>query len=697
MSIALETLRQGLEHQRGGDLRMAEDAFLLALRGDRRIAQAWLALGGLCESQQRVAEAEAYFRQAVELLPLDAAVYCRLGNVLLPQGKHAEAETVYRRCLQLQPQSIEALVNLGFVVGELNRLDESRVCYERARELRPDLPEVHHNLGNVLRDQGRLDDAIACYLRALQLRPEYAKAHVNLGIALVGRGQLDDGIRSLRQGVALRPDFAEAYTSLGAALSAKGELDDALVQYERCLALNPSYAQARWNQALIWLLRGDFARGWPAYEARWQCPNRQPMPKFAQPLWDGTPLAGRTILLHAEQGLGDTIQFIRYARELSQGFGVSHPGACRVVVQCQAPLVPLLSRCPGIDQLVGRGAELPAFDVHAPLLSVPRLLGTTLDNIPAAVPYLSADPDLVAHWRSELAPVRGFRVGIVWQGNQQYSWNWYRSVKLADFEPLARVEAVRLISLQKGPGSEQVRELKGRFPLVNLGEQLDGSAGAFMDTAAIIANLDLVISVDTSIIHLAGALGAPAWLALAFTPDWRWMLTRTDSPWYLTVRLLRQNAPGEWGDVFRWMADELRTLAAKPMRRPIMAEVSPGELIDKLTILVIKSRRLADPAALGNVRIEWETLDAVRRNVLPASAELDMLTLQLQTVNEELWQVEDDLRLCERESDFGSRFVELARSVYRLNDHRASLKRAVNELLNSRIIEEKSYSALPRA
>lgn len=687
MSTTADPYRQGLDYQRAGDLRQAEESFRAALRVDRKDARAWQALGRLCEGQQRWAEAAACYQQTIDLRPGDSQAYFHLGSTMLAQGKCTEAEAAFRRCLERHADHVEALVNLGCALGEQQRHDDARGCYERAAQIRPDQPEIHHNLGSALRELGRLEEAVSAYRRALALRPDYAKAHVNLGIALVGLGALDEAVKVLRRGVELRPDMAEAHASLGAALSARGELDEALAEFDRALALNPDYVEPRWNQALLWLLRGDFARGWPAYEVRWKCKHRPPLPAVPQAHWDGTPLEGRTILLHAEQGLGDTLQFIRYAPLVGARGG-------RVVVQCQAPLVRLLSRCRGIDQLVGRGEPLPDFDVHAPLLSLPRLLGTTSETIPADVPYLHADPELVADWRQALAPVRGFRVGIAWQGSVRNAWDRHRSVGLADFEPLARIDSVHLISLQKGPGSEQVRDLGGRFPVVSLSEQIDSTAGAFMDTAAIIRNLDLVISVDTSVAHLAGGLGAPAWIALPYTPDWRWQLGRDDSPWYPSVRLFRQSAPGDWDAVFTRMAEGLRALASRAARpRPLLVEVGPGELLDKLTILQIKAERFTNPAALAHVRTELETLESVRREALPSSPELETLTAELRAVNELLWQVEEDLRRCERESDFGPPFVELARSVYRHNDHRAALKRAINDLLHARLVEEKSYSA----
>ena len=268
-----------------------------------------------------------------------------------------------------------------------------------------------------------------------------------------------------------------------------------------------------------------------------------------QPRWDGSDLQGKTILLRAEQGLGDTLHFIRYAALVKQRGGT-------VVVACQKPLLRLLQTCPGIDRLVVRGTELPPFDVQAPLLSLPGIFQTALTSIPARVPYVFADAGLVEHWRQRLATLPGFKVGIAWQGNPQVSKVQPHFIPLGAFEPLARLPEVQLISLQKGPGAEQLTTLNPAFPVTDLGT-LDEAAGPFMDTAAIVKNLDLVISADTVTAHLAGALGVPTWVALPFFPDWRWLLDREDSPWYPTLRLFRQAETGGWPSVFARMTAAL--------------------------------------------------------------------------------------------------------------------------------------------
>ena len=328
-----------------------------------------------------------------------------------------------------------------------------------------------------------------------------------------------------------------------------GKLDAALACYNEVIRLDSTHAKAHQNRALIWLQRGEWERGWPEYEWRWQTENF-PRYFFPKPRWDGSPLNGRALLLIAEQGLGDTLQFIRFALSL-QKLGE------KVTVACQRPLQRLLADALGADNVVSLGGKLPDFDVHAPLLSVPGLLGITPATVPAEIPYLRADADLLEHWRESLQPLQGLKVGIAWQGNPTIG-DHLRCFPLSQFACLARAPGVHFVSLQKGAGAEQLQSLGGQFPVLDLGDRLDEASGPFRDTAAIMNNLDLVISADTAVPHLAGALGVPVWVPLRHAPDWRWLLDREDTPWFPTLRLFRQARAGDWNDVFERMAKELR-------------------------------------------------------------------------------------------------------------------------------------------
>ena len=372
----------------------------------RNVEKAYVAMSEICVAGEKPRAFAV--KPTVQETPDDAAACYNRALKATEQGNPNEAIDCYRRALELKPDYAEAHSNLGNVLQDQGRLDDAVACFRRTLELKPDFFITHYNLGNVLQNQGQHDEAIACYRRALKFKPDYAEAHSNLGISLEKQGKVAEAIASYRRALELKPNFAEAHASLGAAFQIQGRLDEAAACYRRAIELKPGRAVARVNLSLLMLLTGDLERGWTEYEWRWQT-NPSQRRDFEQALWDGQPLHGKTILLHAEQGLGDTIQFVRYAPLIKQ-----HGGT--VVLECQPPLRRLLESCSGVDRLMVRGEPLPAFDVHLPLLSLPRIFGTNLENVPAAVPYVQADPLLVEHWRKKLEPLRGFKIGINWRG-----------------------------------------------------------------------------------------------------------------------------------------------------------------------------------------------------------------------------------------------------------------------------------------
>lgn len=622
-------------------------------------------------------------------------------------GDFRNAEHIYRQVLAVASANANAWCFLGMACHDQSKYDEAVNAYHKALDIQPNFPVALSNLGNTLKQQGKLDEAEASCREALRLKPDYSTAFNNLGVALVAQGRLEEASATFQQALALMPNDAVTHSNLSAALVRQGKYSEAEANSKQALSLNPNYAEAHKNQGIVSLLLGDFERGWKEYEWRWNCPGSR-MPNYSAPMWQGEPLDGKTILLHHEQGLGDTIQFVRYAAVLKQR------GAGRVVVKTQKPLMQLLATGEGIDELVCDDAALPPFDAHVPILSVPGILKTTFDTIPGQVPYIHPDPKLVAKWKERLAGYEGLKIGISWQGSPDFHADAQRSIPLRHFARVAAVPGVRLFNFQKGFGTEQLDALNGDFEVISFGDELDRDFGPFMDTAAIMKNLDLVIAPDTSMIHLAGAIAAPAIIALSLSPDWRWFLKRDDSPWYPTVRLFRQQTLGDWDETFTRIADAVQEMtnatpslvdqvtlneqaatqgnATMTQEATVNVEIAPGELIDKITILEIKLERITDAAKLANVRIELDTLESARDSVLTRSPELDELTKQLKSINEQLWEIEDDIRDCERAKDFGEKFVELARSVYKSNDKRAALKRDVNTLLGSHLVEEKSYS-----
>jgi tetratricopeptide (TPR) repeat protein len=659
--------------------------FQQALRAQPDHAEAWASAGVTLAEQGKLDDAVRHLRQAIGLRPELARAQHNLGVALAQQGQTEEALASVREALRLQPDYAEAWYNLGNIFGTVNRREESIAAYREAIRLRPRYGEAYNNLGWALVQALRLGEAVVVLQQAVRLRPEAPEAHNNLGLAYSDLTRWAEAEASFHAALRLNPGLVDAHNNLGSLYKEQGRMDEALASYQTALWVDPNSASTRYNRSLALLQMGDYAQGWPEYEWRWQRSQARVRP-FAQPRWDGSPLEGRTLLLYMEQGLGDMIHFLRYAPLVKERGG-------RIVVECPAMLLPLFATGPGIDQLVAEGQPLPPFDVQAPLLSLPALVGTTsLDQVPARVPYLAADPEQLAAWQAPMKRLEGFRIGLVWQGNPHHQWDRFRSVPLACFALLAKIDGVRLISLQKGAGTEQLRTCG--FPVTELAPELDAEGPAFADTAAIMKHLDLVITIDTAAAHLAGALGVPVWVALSAIADRRWLQKRSDSPWYPTLRLFRQRALGDWPGVFAAMAQELRPrVAASRPRRTIPIQVAPGELIDKLTILRLKQQRFTDPAKLAHVRQELAALEMPAASGLPASGELDELTAALQAVNEALWEVEDQIRRCEQEGDFGERFVELARSVYRNNDRRCALKGQINALLGAAFSEQKMYVA----
>jgi Flp pilus assembly protein TadD len=721
MGESSQWLESGQQYQQAGDLARAEQAFRQVLQADPSQAEVWRRLAQVCQSSGKVADALHCYGEALRLEPGRAVTHNSLGILQVQKRDLSEAAASFRRAIELQPHFVQAHNNLGNVLKEMGDRNAALTCYREAVRVDPEFADGHNNLGLLLNDLERFDEARDSFQHVARLQPTNATALNRLGILQARRKDFAGAVESFRSATQIRPDFAEAYTNLGNALKELGELGDqgdlhaalacyrqavrlaptlaeghnnlglllanlgqpegAVACYNRALELQPDYHDARLNRALAWLRLGDYERGWPEYEWRWGSTGL-PARTINRPEWDGGPLAGRTILLHAEQGLGDTIQFVRYAPLVKARGG-------NVVLVCQPPLLRLLAQSPGVDQIVCQGDPLPPFDLHAPLLSLPRLFGTAAQSIPADVPYLRGDPVLVERWRQRLGPLPGLKVGIAWQGSSQFRLDHFRSVPLEGFAPLSRVPGVTLVSLQKGHGSDQAP--RAPFPVVTL-DDLDEDSGPFMDTAAVMKNLDLVVTPDTALAHLAGALAVRCWVALPAAADWRWLLEREDSPWYPTLRLFRALRAADWGPVFERMAVELRAqVGAPPDLAPIAVEIAAGELIDKITILQIKAARISDPEKLRNIRSELAALSATGDRALPASPELEALTGDLRAVNEALWSIEDEIRLCERTKDFGPRFVELARAVYRQNDQRSALKRRINLLLRSSVIEEKSY------
>jgi len=449
----------------------------------------------------------------------------KLWNSLKPDQKMALRE---REAVRLFAQGLER--------HRAGDLEQAARLYGQALLLDGRLPDIYNNLGVVLRRLGKGEAAMACYRRALVLKPDNAGAFTNLGNVLRELGRLEAGAASHRRAISLAPDSADAHYNLGLTLRDLGESEAALAEFAKTLEIDPTHADCRWDRALTLLQKGDFKEGFKEYEWRWKLARAQPR-DFKQPLWDGAALKGKTILIHAEQGFGDMIHFARYIPMVKAKGGT-------VVAEVAPPLTRLFSTVPGVGQVVNQGAQLPKFDVHAPMMSLARIFGTTLETIPANVPYLKAPEAHAPQLPATMSKSR--KVGIVWAGRSTHQNDANRSVTFTNFVELLGLPQTTVYSLQQGPAADDIAASGCQAFVLDIGRRMRD----FADTAGVIEQLDLVVTVDTAVAHLAGALGKPVWVMLPYPGDWRWMLDRDDSPWYPTMRLFRQQRPGVWEPVF---------------------------------------------------------------------------------------------------------------------------------------------------
>lgn len=569
------------------------------------------------ESAERV-QAEACFLQGVELSPSDARLHFALGKTYQDMGRLAEALTCYARAAQLDPGCAPAHYNKGLILMQTGRHEDAVEAFQLAVRSDSGIPPAYNNLGIALQELGRGAEALGAFEQAVEMDPGYAQAHCNAGRLLFGAERweeararfqqaaasdpghaaawhglglcfqkmrdLDSAGRCYEKALALKPDYHAAaidmgnvcldrgdfcgmadwyrraldftsadaadFLNVGRMYQDQGRLDDALECIEAALGRDPESVAAHFNRAAILLAQGEWTQGWKEYEWRFRHPDRQNAypHRLPAPRWDGRSFGGRTLLVHCEQGLGDSIQFARYLPLVKDRGGT-------VLFEMPAALKPLFENLPGMDEaLVFSPAAMTTrrFDLQVPLLSLPGIFNATVEDLPGAVPYLKADPGRTAAWAPRLSAGR-LKVGIVWAAS---GWNQAlarKSCRLSDFLPLAALPGVRLYGMQKGPAASEAAEIPDGIAFANLGEQF----ADFADTAAVIANLDLVISVDTAVAHLAGAMGKPVWVLLPFCSDWRWLLNRDDSPWYPTMRLFRQPKRGDWQEVFMQVSDRL--------------------------------------------------------------------------------------------------------------------------------------------
>ena len=569
-------LKKGLRHQREGRVQAAEDCYRKALKVDPMCMEARHLLDSLTgkapapqqsikslsatlteDAETLTGRAHAYLaegkfqpavdclRRVVALHPASAEAHLLLGGAEERLGDLQAAADSYRRAVELKPDSPDLYCHVARVLYQRGALEPAAEYYQRAVALDPKRYDVYSDLGLVLANLGSFGAAIEAFRRSLQLNPRCAKTIAGLGYLFERKGDLISARDAYRDAVKLDAQLFPAYVDLGFVLYGLGEVDEAFDCFERLRTLQPDSAEATANLGLIHLLRGELRSGWEKYESRLKVGVGEDR-KLTQPQWKGEPLAGARILLFAEQGFGDTLQFVRFVPEVAARGG-------EVVLEVQPGLHRLLTGTEGASKVIRRGDALPEFTWQCSLLSLPLAFGTELNTIPATVPYVNPDASLVEAWRLRLEG-NTRRIGLVWSGNPSMERNRLRSIPLDMLLPVMKTPGTTFYSLQVGPGSEQAKQLPSDTRLIDLAPELRD----FVDTAAVVANLDLVISVDTSVAHLAGAMGKPVWILLNKGCDWRWFLGREDSPWYPTARLFRQATPGEWQEVVNCVEKELR-------------------------------------------------------------------------------------------------------------------------------------------
>ena len=542
-----DLFREAHAYHQKGQLNMARELFaeIVSIRPDD--VDAIHALGVIAYQTNDYQRAVDLIDRAIALNPHYAVFYFNRGLALQAYRKFDAAIASYEKAISINPDFPDAWSNMGNVLKELKKSDAALASYEKAISINPDFAIVWYNRGLLLQETGQFEAALASFEKAISIKPDFAEAWSDRGNMLKRFNQLDAAVASYEKAISIRPDYAEAYFNQGLALQGLQKLDAAIANFEKAISIRPDLSVAYLNKSLALLLGGDFQKGWELYEWRWLTNDfRLPDRHFTRELWLGKyPIAGKTILLHSEQGFGDTIQFCRYVKL------VAELGA-KVILEIDRPLFALLRQLDGVAEFVVKGDALPAFDCHCPLISLPLAFNTTLETIPSSLKYLSSDREKVVEWASRLGPKSRPRIGLVWSGDLKHNNDYNRSVPLVSL--LDQLPSVfQYVSLQNDLRDIDRETIKSRSDIVHFGDQLKD----FADTAALCELMDVVISVDTSVVHLSAALGRPTWVLTPFSPDWRWLLDRDDSPWYPSIKLYRQETVGYWTNVFERVRADL--------------------------------------------------------------------------------------------------------------------------------------------
>jgi tetratricopeptide (TPR) repeat protein len=548
MTSPVELINKAIIFHQQGNLGEAEAIYKKVLRVHAKNFDALHMLGIINAQRGSFEEAEKFLRKALSVDSKAAPCFHNYGTVLAKLKRFKEAIESYNSAIKLGPNHAPIYADRGHSLYELKRYDEAFAAYDKAIALKPDLENAWLGRGNVFYDLKRYDEAFAAYDKAIALKPDLENAWLGRGNVFYDLKRYDEAFAAYDKAIALKPDLENAWLGRGNVFFSLNRDEEALTCFDKAIALKKDLPDGYWNKSLLKLSLGEYEEGWKLYEWRWKVRTfTSPVRNFSQRLWLGNDnIAGKTILVHSEQGFGDTIQFYRYILKLKEI-------GCEIVFETQVPLVPLIKAQKNICQVISKGETLPNFDVHCPLLSLPLAFKTTLETIPAPIPYLFPSPEKLELWRTKLGIKHKPRIGLAWSGNPKFANDIRRSIPLELLLPIMSGEA-EWYSIQKDVRENDYGSLNSSLTIINHAPSLND----FSDTSALIAEMDIVISADTAIAHLAGALGKPVWILLPFHPDFRWLRDREDSPWYPTARLFRQTQDGEWRSVIDRVFQELK-------------------------------------------------------------------------------------------------------------------------------------------
>lgn len=673
-----------------GNLEQAITYYLQTLQLEPTHFKACFYVANAFFQTDKISQAIQYYQNALHINPKSATVHLNLGICTNRLKKHQEALNYFKTSIELNPSYVKGYLHYGATLEKLGNNKEALEVYQHAiTNIDPNNSDLLYRAGMVLRHLNRIDEAIEYFHNALHFNPKNTNVMLQLANTLnmiMTPEAAQEALELYYNVLEINPDTKEAMYNFAYTLKKLGHIRKAKNILIKILEKYPDYPQAHFSLSLCHLTLGNFKEGWKEYEWRWNAYHEQPK-KLNKPLWNGSDPRGKRILIYAEQGLGDTLQFIRYAQLLKKRGAI-------VIVETQEPLFDLLSQCDYIDHLVVRGKTLPDFDFQIALMSLPRLFETTLETVPTNIPYLKADPKLVEYWKEQLAHDTNFKIGICWQGNSQYRTQFLRQVVAAKsmnvktFEPLGNLTGVSLYSLQKINGVDQLEGVNETIKIHTFGPDFDESHGRFMDTAAVMKNLDLVITIDTSIAHLAGGLNIPVWNLLPEPCDWRWMINCNDSPWYPNMRLFRQSKQGDWESVIKTIVQELKlcfpdctsqkicTRSQKEISEFSQKQYDIADIVDDITLHSIEPER---PTTFTNE----DTLQAYYTDMCTHVPELKMLTDHLTTINQRLLDLEKKFHSSQH-SILDQTFINLAYEAYFITKLKNIIKKEISRAINPR-------------